>query len=398
MKPIQKIELPAWMCCERAQRLLRILGGDQFPPESMFVGGCVRNTLLQADVTDIDIATKFLPDEVTEKLKAAGIKVIPTGIKHGTVTAVIEGKPFEITTLRRDVATDGRHAEVAFTQDWIEDAERRDFTMNTLLADLSGNIYDPTGLGLQDLKARRIVFVGNPARRIEEDYLRILRFFRFFAVYGAGEIDRPALAACKEAANEISTLSRERITQEFLKILSVSNADEILQIMFDNNVLKEIFDKNYNPETLRKLSALQLEYDAVDVLPRLFVLAGNKPCFFEDYLRFSHAQKKFIIKMEMAVCSAFYKNEKALKKAIFYHGNKLLLQGYIVLLAKEKAIADAGMIELLKTWQAPKCPITGETLILEGYKTGPELGQELKCRQEEWLEENVEKTLAVNLA
>ena len=162
-----------------------------------YVGGCVRNSLIGQPVNDIDIATRLTPEQVTAALKAAGLKAVPTGIEYGTVTAVSGGKPFEITTLRRDVATDGRRAVVAFTDDWARDAERRDFTLNSLYASRDGAIFDPTGQGVADARAGRIAFVGEPEERVREDYLRILRFFRFFAWYGHGPADAAALAACE---------------------------------------------------------------------------------------------------------------------------------------------------------------------------------------------------------
>lgn len=390
-KPVLKIDLPEWVAGAEAKNIMTLIGGGQEAPQSLFVGGCVRNAVLATEATDIDIATQFSPQEVTEKLEAAGIKVVPTGIEYGTVTAVINGKSFEITTLRRDAKTDGRRAEVSFTDDWVEDARRRDFTMNTLLADLAGNIYDPTGQGLAHLRAGKVVFVGDAATRITEDYLRILRFFRFYAVYGKGEADAAALSACAQAAEKIFGLSKERITQEFLKILAAEKAVDILSLMFNHGVMKDFPHKNYQPEVLGKLVAYQQKYAAQDILPRLFVLAGFKTSFFENYLRLSHAQKKFLIKLEMATQSVFYRDEKSLKKAIFYHGNKLLLQGYLLMMSNGEALEDAVMIEAVMNWQAPACSVTGETLIAEGYKTGPELGQELIRRQEEWLEELLEE-------
>src|SRR5262245_11070921 len=186
--------------------------------EARFVGGCVRNALIGVPVSDIDIATPLTPDEVTRRIEAAGMRAVATGIEHGTVTAVVrlqpdEVKTFEITTLRRDVTTDGRRATVAFSTDWEEDAGRRDFTMNALYADATGAVFDYVG-GIDDLQARRVRFIGDPARRIAEDYLRILRLFRFHAWYGRGEVDAEGLLACKAARREIKTLSGERIQKE----------------------------------------------------------------------------------------------------------------------------------------------------------------------------------------
>lgn len=387
LQPVQTIGVPEWMALPETRKLMKVIGG--YDGQSHFVGGCVRNQLLKKQVDDIDIATQFTPEEIIKKLEEADIKAVPTGIEHGTVTAVVEGRPYEITTLREDVATDGRHAEVKFTDDWGKDAARRDFTMNTLLADIEGNIYDPTGQGVEDLKARKVIFVGDPKARIAEDYLRILRFFRFHAFYGGGEMDASALKACQEAADQIDTLSRERVTSEFLKILSVRCAAEILKIMFDYNVLRELSDLDYQGSILQNLCDLQVEQDAENIVSRLFVLAGNKPKFYDDVLRLSHAQKNFLVKLGMAYDGALYVDEKALKKAIFYHGNELLLQGYLLLVANGQIQEDNTLLGVLKNWQAPKCPVTGEDLLSEGYQTGPELGQELARRQEEWLENSL---------
>ena len=220
LKPALKIDPPEWMRDPGVLRVMDLLNGKEEDVQALFVGGCVRNTLMRRDVEDIDIATKLTPDQVIEICNQAQVKVVPTGMKHGTVTIVIEGKPFEVTTLRHDVNTDGRHAEVAFTNSWHEDIKRRDFTVNSLLADLSGNIYDLIERGIEDLQTGKVIFVGNPAKRIAEDYLRILRFFRFHAHYGQGEPDKKALEACFAAADKIESLSKERITQEFLKILN----------------------------------------------------------------------------------------------------------------------------------------------------------------------------------
>ena len=180
-----------WLADPALHRVFEALDG-----QARVVGGCVRNALMGFPIDDVDVATPLTPDAVTERLKAAGLKAVPTGIEHGTITAVADRRPFEITTLRRDVTTDGRNATVAFTDDWSEDAGRRDFRLNALYADLDGTIFDPPGQGIADAEAGRIVFVGDPETRIREDYLRILRFFRFFAWYGRGEPDAAGLRAC----------------------------------------------------------------------------------------------------------------------------------------------------------------------------------------------------------
>ena len=386
LKPVFKIDLPDWMCGEEVHKLLLLIGGDQGDPQSLFVGGCVRNAVLEVSGTDIDIATKYKPEELIKILEEGGIKTIPTGIDHGTVTAVIDGRPFEITTLRKDVETDGRHATVSFTDNWAEDARRRDFTMNTLLADMSGNVFDPLGAGVEDLKSGHVVFVGESEKRIEEDYLRILRFFRFYAYYGKGEPDKKAVAACKKLSDNISSLSRERVTSEFFKILLSDKAAMVLSLMQKNNILGEVISSTYKEDDLQKLIDQQKNQNLTEPVSRLFILSGYKARFYDDILRLSHAQKNLLIKLEMVMNENFFQNEKTLKKAIFYHGNELLVQGYLLKLAKEGISEDKDLLDIVKNWQAPECPITGETLLAEGYQTGPELGQELARRQEEWID------------
>lgn len=214
--PARNIDPKSWMREAETQKIMHLLNPDGL--QTMFVGGCVRNTLLSQKVEDIDLATQLTPDKVTSLLEDASVKVIPTGLDHGTVTAVIDGKAFEITTLRQDVETDGRHAVIRFSESWEEDARRRDFTINALYMDMNGGVYDPLDQGLADIESQTFVFVGDAEQRIKEDYLRILRYFRFHALYGKGDMDTHALDACRKHAGRVEGLSRERITQEFLKI------------------------------------------------------------------------------------------------------------------------------------------------------------------------------------
>jgi len=218
---------------------------DALPEGSLrFVGGCVRNALWGVDVGDIDLACQLEPEAVVAALEAAGIRYVPTGIAHGTVTAVIEGQPFEITSLRRDVETDGRRATVAYTTDWAEDAQRRDLTMNALYADRMGQVFDPTGLGLEDLENRKFRFVGEAAMRVQEDYLRILRFFRFLAIYGEKEkVDAASLKACRENQSGIKKLSAERVWMEMKKLLSARNPVRACHIMLTNGILETVLPK-----------------------------------------------------------------------------------------------------------------------------------------------------------
>ncbi len=232
------LDAARWRKKRGMKRLLAALGADE--GLTRYVGGAVRDDLLDLPVSDIDLATRIPPLEVMERLEKAKIKAVPTGIDHGTVTAVSDGHPFEITTLRRDVSTDGRRATVAFTDDWQEDAARRDFTINALSADpRTGELFDYFG-GLADLEQRHIRFIGDPLQRIAEDHLRILRFFRFHARFGAGPPDAAALEACTARANDLMALSRERIADELLKLLGMPDPSSTVAIMLEHAILRPV--------------------------------------------------------------------------------------------------------------------------------------------------------------
>lgn len=252
-----------------------------------FVGGCVRNGLLGHPVADIDVCTELLPEHVMELAQEAGLKAIPTGIDHGTVTVVADGTPFEITTLRRDIETDGRHASVAFTRELAEDAARRDFTMNALYATLDGTVLDPNGAGLADLAARRLRFIGDASARISEDHLRILRFFRFHAWYAdpAGGIDPDGLAACAQGVEGITKLSRERIGAEVKTLLRAPDPAPAVAAMDHAGVLAAVLPGADAP-TLTVLTGLEGDL-APDAIRRLAALGGNA-----DNLRLSKAEAK----------------------------------------------------------------------------------------------------------
>jgi len=371
---------------------MQAIGANEVAPDSLFVGGCVRNALMKIPVHDIDVATRLMPEEVTHRLEHAGIKVIPTGLRHGTVTAIIEGKTFEITSLRRDVQTDGRHAVIAYTDDWVEDALRRDFTMNTLLASPKGEVYDPTGRGIADLEKKSVVFVGDPVKRIEEDHLRILRFFRFFGFYGAPPVDLAALSACRAGADLLQTLSKERITQEVFKILSLPRPGMVWMLMNENGILRGITSDHVNAQTLDQLSALQSLYERVDVLTRLMLIAHDKIKCLEQYLIFSNAQKQqmqltgnALIKMEQ------HSSEKVLRECIYRFGNMPSLQAYFLLKSLRNEDGRANDIDVLRFWRAPVFPVTGDDLIKKGQAQGPELGRVLKSMEEEWIASDFKK-------
>ena len=255
----ESLGLRPWMSAPETVAVFDALEAEGGAGCARFVGGCVRNALVARPIDDIDIATTLAPDQVTRALKAAGLSAIPTGIAHGTVTAVANHKPFEITTLRRDVTTDGRRATVVFTDDWAEDAQRRDFTLNSLYADRDGTIFDPTGRGVADAKAGRIVFVGEPEQRLAEDHLRNLRFFRFLAWFGKGAPDAAALAACAVLKDNIQSLSAERVSKELLKLLAADDPREAVRLMSEAGVLEVILKA---PANLARFAALvEIEAD-----------------------------------------------------------------------------------------------------------------------------------------
>ena len=245
-----------WMREASTLRLMGVLAKDG--GDARFVGGVVRNTLLGLAVKDIDIATPLPPDEVMRRLKRANIRAVPTGIDHGTITAIVDGRPFEVTTLRRDVSTDGRHATVTYTTDWREDAARRDFTINALYASADGEIFDYHG-GFADLAQGRVRFIGDARARIREDYLRILRLFRFHAWYGKGDIDPDALNAVAHEKAGLAKLSGERIQQEFLRLLEAANPVAVLRIMAANGILAEILPGTLDIARLEHLRAIDAE-------------------------------------------------------------------------------------------------------------------------------------------
>jgi poly(A) polymerase len=351
-----------------------------------FVGGCVRNAVLGSKVDDVDIATTLEPPAVIAALKAAKLKAVPTGVEHGTVTAVSHHRPFEITTLRRDVETDGRRAVVSFTTDWAEDAGRRDFTLNALYAGRDGVVIDPLGLGLHDARAGRIVFVGDAETRIREDYLRILRFFRFLAWYGTGGPDPTGVAACAALKGGVARLAAERINKELLKLLAATDPREAVRLMAQTGVLAEIL-----PEVagLGRFEGL-VEVAAPDPILRLAALLPGQDAGAEAArrLRLSNAERDRLIAAlgvdgpEMgadmpapAVRRAVYALGAAFAdRARLRWGDAPGETGW------RRAIAEA------EGWSAPRFPISGEDAARAGLPRGPRMGAALREVEAWWVE------------
>ena len=372
-----RLDVERWRERRGMQRLLRALSASE--GLTRYVGGAVRDDLLGLPISDVDLATRLKPEEVVERLEKARIKAVPTGIDHGTVTAVSDGQPVEITSLRRDVSTDGRRATVAFTDDWKEDAARRDFTINALSADPeTGEIFDYFG-GKDDLQARRVRFIGEPLQRIAEDHLRILRFFRFHARFGGGEPDSAGLEACAQRANDLMALSRERIADELLKLLAVENPAATVRIMLRHGILKPVLPEIV-AERLRDLEALIAgEAEAgvePDSLRRLSALLPRDALRAEEVavrLRLSNKARK---RVTCAAGTDLFSSPQALsyRAGTDCAVDRMLLAG------------RAGEAASIAAWKAPRLPIAGGKLIARGLPEGPIVARTLRAIEDRWVE------------
>jgi poly(A) polymerase len=370
-----RLDAAKWRKIRGVARLLDALGADE--GLTRYVGGAVRDELLGLPVNDVDLATRLLPDEVVDRLEKARIKAVPTGLEHGTITAVSDGHALEVTTLRRDVSTDGRRAVVAFTDDWKEDAARRDFTINALSADpATGELFDYFG-GLEDLATRHIRFIGDPLQRIAEDHLRILRFFRFHARFGSGKPDAAALAACAARANDLMALSRERIADELLKLLAVADPVSTVRIMLQHNILRPVLPEVGNLKELEALIAAEQSAGiAPDPLRRLSALLPRQPEIADDVaarLRLSNKARKRLACVATADLSS---SPEALSYQVGSGCavDRLLLAGRV-----DDARAIAG-------WTAPRLPISGGALIARGLPEGPIVARTLRKIEQRWVE------------
>lgn len=357
------------------------------------VGGAVRNALLHEPITDIDIATPLLPQDVMARAGAAGLGVHPTGIDHGTVTLVADGHAFEVTTLRRDVETDGRRAVVAFATDWKDDAERRDFTINALYAARDGTVFDYFG-GLGDLAEKRIRFIGSAEQRIREDYLRILRFFRFYAQYGHGAPDAEGLAACAGLKDGIARLSAERLGTEMMKLLAAPRAADAVAQMAESGVLDAVLGPGTQPARLTKLTAIErAAARGPDAITRLAVLA------LEDAgLASPLAARLRLSKNEAEGLAGAAQPHPAFDPQRAEHEAKALLyrigaQTYARAAlfdwaASSDAPGDAARLQranLPERWQAPPLPVRGADVLALGVKAGPKVGEVMKAFEDWWI-------------
>ena len=372
-----------WLESQATRAVMRALETAGGAGCARFVGGCVRNSLLGQQVDDIDIATRLRPEQTMAALKAAGLKAVPTGVEHGTVTGVSERRPYEITTLRRDVETDGRRAVVAFTEDWAEDAARRDFRLNALYADAAGTVFDPTGGGLEDAAAGRIVFVGEAETRIREDYLRILRFFRFYAWYGRGEPDAAGLAACAALKGGMAQLSAERVSKEVLKLLAAPDPRAAVRAMAETGVLAQVLPQaqplalfeamcDLTDDPVMRLSAL-LPADAAGVTE----LAGG--------LRLSNAVRDRLAAAVADRPAVWPTMSDAEARAAIYRLGRRTFEDRLMRAQAAGGGDGARLRALTADWTPPKMPVGGRDLARLGLRPGPETGRVLKAFEDGWV-------------
>ncbi|WP_112941080.1 MULTISPECIES: CCA tRNA nucleotidyltransferase [unclassified Rhizobium] len=403
----------AWFNDPALKRVFSLLNADG--GEGRVVGGAVRNSLMGLDVSDIDVATTLTPDVVIERAKEAGIKAVPTGVEHGTVTLVIDRKPFEVTTLRADVETDGRRATVAFSTDWQTDAERRDLTINALYVGENGEVVDLVG-GLVDIEKRNIRFIGDAATRIKEDYLRILRFFRFFAYYGSGRPDADGLRAAAAARSKLSTLSAERVWSEMRKLLSADDPGRALLWMRTVGALTEILPETekwgidaipaliatekalgWTPDPLLRLAAI-VPPDA----KRLEAMAARLKLANAEAVVFKAWANAAPINDEMSTA--------AFDRLLYRNGAEGIITRLKLALAVARGKAEGDMAEMARSarlnklldhanaWVKPSFPVNGGDVIAAGIPSGRQVGETLATLEHQWVEENFASDRATLLA
>jgi poly(A) polymerase len=385
-------ERAPWLFAGPVPRLLALLDTDG--EEARVVGGAVRNTLLDLPVTDIDVATTALPEVVMQRATAAGLHTVPTGIDHGTVTVIAGDRPFEVTTLRQDVETDGRHAIVRFGRDWKADAGRRDFTINAMTVTRAGEVIDFTG-GLEDIEARRVRFIGDADTRIAEDYLRVLRFFRFHAAYGEGLPDADGLAACIRARAKLGQLSRERVRNELMKLLHARHAVPTLAVMSETGILIDVLAGVPWLSSFSNMTKAEAHFSlAADATRRLAALAVRLREDAErlrERLRLTNEEMRRLRMMAEGWWQMSPEMGPVARRAVLY---RIGPDGYRdrVLLAftrSEDKVDDEGWGELYALpdeWTVPECPFTAKVFMDKGVEKGPALGSILARAEKAWIE------------
>lgn len=395
--PTGKLRLQPWMLLPETIRLMDALtplrdGAALAQLAPRFVGGCVRDALVNRPVYDIDIATPLKPEDVITLLDQSGIAHIPTGLKHGTVTALVDRRPYEITTLRVDVMTFGRHADVKFTDDWKTDAARRDFTMNAMSCDMDGNIYDYFG-GMEDLREGRVRFVGDAARRIHEDVLRILRYFRFLAHFGRGLPDSQAIHACQNAANDLRKLSGERIRQELLKLLDARECATVWRLMLQGGVVTHVLPEATDWQRLHHLVELEQRFEvpsfALRRLAALMVVTPEGLKHAVQALKLSAQQGTQLFAM-IKYCETLgpHTTPADLRRVVYHHGNDMAMSLLLLAAARRGDIPPQALFDLTISYRPPLFPLVGQDVITLGIDRGPDVGRLLAAVESWWLDED----------
>jgi poly(A) polymerase len=379
-----------WLTSGPTARVLALL--DNGGEEARVIGGAVRNALLNVPVGDIDIATTALPTEVIRRARAAGVKSVPTGIEHGTVTLVVDAQPFEVTTLRQDIETYGRKASVAFGRDWVADAQRRDFTVNGLSVDAAGVVHDHVG-GLDDILAKRVRFIGDPNQRIGEDYLRILRFFRIHAAYGAGEPDRAGYLACIRGREGLANLSAERVRMEMLKLMVAAGAAAAIAAMADGGLLLPIFGGVAYTGPFTAMIAVErqlgLKADPVRRLGALAVGVTEDARRVAMRLRLANAETKALDSMGHRWWRLAGMDEATARRRLYRLGPDRYRDRLMLAWARAGGDTDSAhwreLATLPERWSAPKFPLKAADFIGRGIAEGPALWQVLALAEDAWL-------------
>ena len=388
-----------WLTAPETRKIFDVL--EQAGYSVRAVGGTVRNTLLGEPVSDIDLATNALPDKVIAADRDAGLKAVPTGIEHGTVTIVVAGTPFEVTTLRQDVSTDGRRATVAYTDNWVADAKRRDFTINAIYCDRNGHLFDPVG-GLDDIAIRKVRFIGDAHQRIREDYLRILRFFRFSAQYANGKLDPVGLAACRAERAGLERLSAERIHREFMRLLEAPAAVATLRAMQEHGFLSDILGTQCDIDALAKLNAIRaansqsIHGAGIKRLLHFAVLAvadENAARLLAIRLRMSNAEAKYLsaaMSAKQEIDRTTYDaGDLSVKAAVYKFGNEAAFNAIALSWSRGNAPVDSPafrhLAELAIAFQPPTPPFTGSDVISRGVPAGPRVGVVLASFEHWWV-------------
>jgi poly(A) polymerase len=377
MSDVPSLPRAKWLREPSLQRIFKAIreaGG-----EARVAGGAVRNALLKIPVNEVDLATTLPPIQVMEVCKAAGLGVYPTGFDHGTITVTADHLAYEVTTLRHDVETDGRRAKVKFTDDWQQDALRRDFTMNAMYCDARGKIYDFTN-GYRDISRKRIIFVGSPSERIQEDTLRILRFFRFHAQFGKGMPDKAGLAACVRHRKGLASLSAERIRQEMFKLLMAPRAVPVLKLMAKHKILEVLLPYTEEWRVISRLPA--------DPVLRLFVLAQD-PQAMKERWRLSNADANRITAISSLPPPSSSLRPREQRIILYQAGAECWRDAVLVALARSKAPLDdkswKKLLRLPDRWKIPSLPVSGHDLIAAGMTPGPDMGMALKQLEDWWM-------------